>query len=308
MKQVNGKGFTLVEVLIVMVVMGLVVAAIYATFLSTQRQTYTQEAVVEIQQNLRAALDYMVKDIRMARFMTPSDETALVSAPTRMLIDINGDGDFDDADERPILSLVSATSTHGYARVAAVVEGGSSLTLDVTPGAMQQFAAGDRVRIFRPVDLNPVTAIYPVAGAPTGDQVVLDLSGGGYVADSVGSGDLLVLLPAGAGTGDFPLQIDYQLVDDPSADANMNQLQRRVLDRDGNIVEPFQLIASNISGIALSYLDDAGNATADLERVAAVGITMTARTDATKTGKSSFSGVKERSLSTTVKIRNGVTL
>jgi prepilin-type N-terminal cleavage/methylation domain-containing protein len=306
--RMNGKGFSLVEILVVLVVMGLVVAAVYATFLSTQRQAYTQEAVVEVQQNLRAALDYMVKDIRMAEFMTPSDETALVSAPAQMLIDDNGDSDYDDADERPILSLVSATSMHGYARVTGVTAAGASLELDVAPNMMQQFADGDKVRIFRPVDLVPATNIYPVTGTPSDNQVVLDISGGGYVAGSVAAGDLLVCLPEGAGTGDFPLQIDYQLVDDPSADANMNQLQRRVMDRDGNTVEAFQLIASNISGIALNYLDDSGNETTDLEEVVAIEITMTARTDATKTGQSNYSGVKERSLSTTVKIHNGVTL
>lgn len=308
-KQLQSRGFTLVELLVVLVIMGVVTGAVYTTFLSTQRQAYTQDEVVEVQQNLRAALDYLVKDIRMAQFMAPADETALVTVPTQMLVDSDGDGAYaNDLVDRPVLSLISATSMHGYARVTGVAVSGSVLELDVAPNTMQQFADDDVVRVFRPVDLNPVTKVYPVIGTPSGDQVDLDISSGGYTAGDVSSGDLLVRMPAAATDGDFPLQIDYQLVDDPSTDMNMNQLQRRVLDQDGNTVEAFQLIASNISGLALNYLDDAGNTTTDLAEVVAIQITMTARTDATKTANSNFSGPKTRSLSTTVKIHNGVTI
>jgi prepilin-type N-terminal cleavage/methylation domain-containing protein len=306
--KLQSRGFTLVEILVVLVIMGVVTGAVYTTFLSTQRQAYTQDEVVEVQQNLRAALDYLVKDIRMAQFMAPANNTALVTVPTQLLVDDNSDGDYEDTDERPILSLVSATSMHGYARVTGVAVSGSDLELDVAPNTMQQFADGDVVRVFRPVDLNPVTNVYLVTGAPSGDQVDLDISGGGYTAGDVTSGDLLVSMPAAATDGDFPLQIDYQLVDDPSTDMNMNQLQRRVLDQDGNTVEAFQLIASNISGLALNYLDDTGNTTTDLAEVVAIELTMTARTDATRAANSNFSGPKTRSLSTTVKIHNGVTL
>jgi prepilin-type N-terminal cleavage/methylation domain-containing protein len=71
------RGFTLVEILVVLVIMGLVCAAVYTTFISTQRQAYTQDEVVEVQQNLRAALDYMMRDIRMAGFLTPPGQNPL---------------------------------------------------------------------------------------------------------------------------------------------------------------------------------------------------------------------------------------
>jgi prepilin-type N-terminal cleavage/methylation domain-containing protein len=304
----NHQGFSLVEIMVAMVIMGVVVGAVYSTFINTQRHAYTQEEVVEVQQNLRAGLDFMVKDIRMAEFLTTSDHTALVNAPAQMLVDSNGDGDFDDTDERPLLSLVSATSMHGYARINDATVNGTNLELDVAVNTMQQFADGDSARVFRAVSLTPVTDIYPVDGTPSGDQVTLDISGGGYSAGDIQSGDLLVRMPGGAANGDFPLQIDYRLVDAASGDPNMNELQRRVLDMDGNVIEEFQLIASNISGITLAYLDDAGAVTSDLNKIVAVQITIVGQTDATKTGRSNFSGVKDRSLSTTVKIHNGVML
>lgn len=306
----NDNGFSLVEILVVMVVLGLVSVAVYGIFLTTQRQAYTQDEVVEVQQNLRAALEYMVRDIRMAEFMTPAGETALVSAPAQMLVDGNGDGDYEDTDERPILSLVSATSMHGYARVTAETfdDPNSRLTLTLPPGTMQQFVDEDKVRVFRPVDLNAVTKICSIDGSPSGDQVVLDVSGTSYADGDVGAGDLLVLIPAGAADDDFPLQIEFRLVDDPSSDVAMNQLQRRVMDRDGNTIEDWQLIASKVSAIDLTYLNDAGDATTDLDKIVAIQITITGRTDATQTGRSNFSGVKQRSLSTTVKIHNRVTI
>ncbi len=306
-QQIQSRGFTLVEVLVVLVIMGVVTGAVYTTFLSTQRQAYTQDEVVEVQQNLRAALDYLVKDIRMAQFMAPADETALVTVPGQMLVDSNGDGDYADTAERPILSLVSATSMHGYARITQAVS--SSTTLNLATNTEQQFAVGDNVRIFRPVDLNPVTASCTISSFPADNQVELS------TAVTVSAGDLLVLLPnwplsPPPGVVDsFPLQIDYQLADDgSSADVNMNQLQRRVMNQGGDTVEDWQLIASKISGLALSYLDDAGNTTTDLDEVVAIEITMTARTDATRAANSNFPGAKERSLSTTVKIHNGVML
>lgn len=308
MKQrLQSGGFTLVEILVVLVIMGVVTGAVYTTFLSTQRQAYTQDEVVEAQQNLRAALDFMVKDIRMAQFMAPADETALVTIPAQLLVDSNSDGDYEDTDERPILSLVSATSMHGYARITQAV--GSSTTINLAANTEQQFAVGDNVRIFRPVDLTPVTTSCTISSFPADNQVTLS------TAVTVNVGDLLVLLPDWPSpdpegvTDSFPLQIDYKLFDDgSSADVNMNQLQRRVMNQDGDTVEDWQLIASNISGLALNYLDDAGNTTTDLAQVVAIQITMTARTDATKTANNNFPGPKTRSLSTTVKIHNGVTL
>lgn len=306
--RMNSKAFTLVEIMVVMVVMGLVTVAVYSTFLSSQRQAYTQDEVIEVQQNLRAALDYLAKDIRMASFMAPAAEKALENAPVQMLVDDNTNGVFEDnTTERPLLSLVSATSMHGYARITSDVTGAQVLTL--APNTVQQFVVGDVVRAYNPVDLTPVFASCEISAFPADDQVQLDTS------VTVSSGDLLVLLPTWPDpdtlgvTDSFPLQIDYRLIDDgDSTDPEMNQLQRRVINQAGNTVEDWQVVASKISGLNLTYLDDAGDSTADLDEIVAVQITMTAQTDATKTGKDNFSGVKTRSLSTTVKIHNEVRL
>jgi len=59
-------GFTLIELLIAMAITGIVSAAIYTAFQSQQQSYLTQDQVTEMQQNLRAAMDIMVREIRMA--------------------------------------------------------------------------------------------------------------------------------------------------------------------------------------------------------------------------------------------------
>ncbi|UCF72314.1 MAG: prepilin-type N-terminal cleavage/methylation domain-containing protein, partial [Deltaproteobacteria bacterium] len=62
----NRKAFTLAELLVAMVVVGVVMAAIVSTYYSQQKSYVAQEQVAAMQQNLRAAMFYMEREIRMA--------------------------------------------------------------------------------------------------------------------------------------------------------------------------------------------------------------------------------------------------
>ena len=64
------KGVTLIELLVVLVICAIVVGGIYKVFI-TQTKAYTlQDQVAEVQQDVRAAMELMVRDIRMAGFQT----------------------------------------------------------------------------------------------------------------------------------------------------------------------------------------------------------------------------------------------
>jgi len=65
----NEKGFTLIELLMVAVMLGLVMMAVYSIFTTSKRSANTQDDVVEVQQNLRIAMDNITRDIRNAGFM-----------------------------------------------------------------------------------------------------------------------------------------------------------------------------------------------------------------------------------------------
>jgi type IV pilus assembly protein PilW len=62
----SNHGFTMVELLVAMVVSLLALAAIYSTFLAQHRSYQVQEETSEMQQNIRAAMYYMEREIRMA--------------------------------------------------------------------------------------------------------------------------------------------------------------------------------------------------------------------------------------------------
>ncbi len=62
----NRRGLTLIELLVVLVISSILIAGIYRTFIH-QQHTYTvQEQVVDMQQNVRMAINQMVREIRMA--------------------------------------------------------------------------------------------------------------------------------------------------------------------------------------------------------------------------------------------------
>ena len=64
----NRKGFTLIELLIAMVVASIVMAAMYSVYRSQTRTHRTQQLVVQMQQNMRAALYLLESEIRMAGY------------------------------------------------------------------------------------------------------------------------------------------------------------------------------------------------------------------------------------------------
>jgi len=62
------RGLTLIELLIAMAISGILIAAIYRTFIGQQKIYTVQEQVVDMQQNARGAINRMMREIRMAGF------------------------------------------------------------------------------------------------------------------------------------------------------------------------------------------------------------------------------------------------
>jgi len=109
------KGFTLVELLVAMTISLIVMAAIYSTYRSQQNSYIIQDQVSVAQQNLRAAMYTMTRDIRMAGY----DPTYTTKPPRRTTFgitvaktntltftsDLNEDGDATEANETIVYSL-----------------------------------------------------------------------------------------------------------------------------------------------------------------------------------------------------------
>jgi type IV pilus assembly protein PilW len=62
------KGFTLVELMVTLAISSLVMSGIYAVFHKQVATHNTERLVVSMQQNVRAAVSFMERDIRMARY------------------------------------------------------------------------------------------------------------------------------------------------------------------------------------------------------------------------------------------------
>jgi type IV pilus assembly protein PilW len=104
------QGFTLVELLIAMVVTLLGLGAIYSTFLNQHKSYVVQEETAVMNQNLRIALFYIQREIRMAGCdPTGNADSRIITANATSInftADVRGDfgesdpdGDTDDANE-----------------------------------------------------------------------------------------------------------------------------------------------------------------------------------------------------------------
>jgi type II secretory pathway component PulJ len=83
-KRFDSKGITLIELLVVLVICTVLIGGIYRLFVSQSRAYTVQDQVVEVQQNTRAAMEILLRDLRMTGF--DNDRTATVIVPDPPLV------------------------------------------------------------------------------------------------------------------------------------------------------------------------------------------------------------------------------
>jgi type IV pilus assembly protein PilW len=98
----SNQGVTLIELMIGMTIFLLVLGGIYSTFQSQHKSYLMQEEVAAMQQNIRASMFYMTKEIRMAGCdPTGNAGAGIVTANANSISfteDIRGDADGSDPD------------------------------------------------------------------------------------------------------------------------------------------------------------------------------------------------------------------
>lgn len=118
----NQTGLTLTELLIALVLGMIVIGAVYGVHLTQIKRQVVQEDVLTMQQTARAALDMMVREIRMAGYDpmgmnrdadSSNDFQGITSHPTelRLRADLNGNGTLTDSKESIVYLYDDATST-----------------------------------------------------------------------------------------------------------------------------------------------------------------------------------------------------
>lgn len=288
-------GFSLIELLIVVAIMGVVMLAIMNLFQNTQRSAYTQEDVVEVQQNLRNAIDLMVRDIQMSGFMNTSTAPPITSAPPFLCRDLDSDGSCLDAGE--FFSLVLPTASP-YGRTARIdqdlvipdpVAPTDNINITVAlPEMSDLFDIGQDVRVIRPASHGDIFGhSLEIAGANrTIPRLTLTAFPAGDAGGQIKTGDLIVrVVPAGT----FPGSISYSL----------NQADATLIRNNGSGNE---IVAEGITAADFSYLlTDGTRPTAptasQLADIQAVEVTLTGQAN-------TINGDKTREITSVIALRN----
>lgn len=322
------RGFTLVELLIAIAMTGVIMGAVFSLYITSQRTAYTQDETVEVQQNLRIAMDVVTRDLRMAGMLVDYGSSIF---PVQAIVDNTGPNGSDGV----TTNMASATGI--YAKISAdVTPAGASAIFPVTP-ATRATQAGDGdalqlndvVRIFRSLQSSQpggeatftVTAVVrqvKLAGesgyvAPT--VTLANAAGATMAGVEFRRGDMIAKVTATDGTSPSPNTVQYALVTfaaapatavtDPNCPANHCCLARR-FNNETNAGSPvWQIIAQKIAGFQLRYLLDdnsISDAPADRSLIKAVMVAISGETVMT----SSLSGnvPKTRQLTSVVKLRN----
>ncbi len=302
-------GFTLVELLVVMAILSGAMAAIYSLYTVQQRTAYIQEEVVEVQQNVRVAMDSISADLRNAGLLIPGTSNPVSAAS-------NGGG--------PGGSDIVTLNTTSAASVFAVIDADlpvANLTAIPVIFTMRSdadvnlFAVGNIVRVISPGEQdqpmddtgNPIDASFTVDALLAGPPRLRLIKTAGADATGVqfNKGDMI----ARTGGAPYPSTLMYCLGANGAncsggatvvADCPAGQLCFIKEDNGTPAV-----VATNMTDLQFSYIQDSTTAEvgvpANFAQVRAVRTVITGATVDT----AAISGTaKSREVNTVVKIRN----
>jgi prepilin-type N-terminal cleavage/methylation domain-containing protein len=123
-------GVTLIELLIVVVISAFLTAAIYATFVSQQKSYAIQTGVTDMQQNARASLTLMERDLRMAGFLVGDSGFVVDAFDGSTVTEVNQAITVDGSGSTDQITVVYAAQQ--ASKVSAV--SGTQVTLSDTTG------------------------------------------------------------------------------------------------------------------------------------------------------------------------------
>ncbi|MBV5340688.1 MAG: prepilin-type N-terminal cleavage/methylation domain-containing protein [Deltaproteobacteria bacterium] len=133
-------GFTLVEILVVMAMIGVVMGAVYSLYITNMRTAYTSDNTVEVQQNLRIAMDVVTRDLRMAGMLVDYGnnifpiQTTINDQVPALPLTIPTDG--------ITTNMASATAT--YAKINAdITPAGTPAAFPIAPATRRTLSAVD---------------------------------------------------------------------------------------------------------------------------------------------------------------------
>lgn len=136
----NNRGLTLVELMVALAIAAIVLTSVSTAFVSQQRTATSQDQVAEMQQNIRAGLNIMERDIRMAGYDPRHSVGAgiLTANATQLRISLVADTDLDDNDNDGTTDEVNELAIIEYRLYdAPVIDGDLDLGRQPLPAAIQ---------------------------------------------------------------------------------------------------------------------------------------------------------------------------
>lgn len=123
------KGVTLLELLIALLISAILIAGIYRTFIYQQKTYATQEQVADMQQNVRVAINRMIREIRMSGFGGKNENTNGSNDIINVFGNVNGFANIIN----PENNVVEDGITHDRVTVVAAYDQIATVDEDVTP-------------------------------------------------------------------------------------------------------------------------------------------------------------------------------
>jgi len=262
----NKNGVTLIELLIALVISSLLITAIYRTFVGQQKTYAVQEQVVDMQQNARAAINKMMREIRMAGFgglervLTSGGVngfTQIITPETNGITIVGGFEQIKRTDGTPI---VIATAS------------GNQITLnyatDEFDGAAHRFISigGLESNTVQSRSVKTLTLDQPISFNHPPGTPIFKIQAITYIVGQSG-GKPALLRNENTGGGNQPL-------------------------------------ADNIENIQFEYFDSNGSLTTDPANIRMIRVTVTAKTDRLDPDFKSGDGYRRRTIASNIYVRN----
>jgi prepilin-type N-terminal cleavage/methylation domain-containing protein len=268
------KGVTLIELLIALVISAIIVAGLYRTFVYQQKSYAVQEQVADMQQNVRVAINRMMREIRMAGFGGVDQVLGLVNGVNGFTQAITP-----GADTITIVGGFKQIRRDNGDPITVDSVSGNTVTLDYTPDA-EEFKT-------------PAKRFISIGGV---ESHKFEIDGKVLTLNST------LRVKHLKGTPIFKVQaITYQVLKEIKDGKDTFTLKRNE-----NTGGGFQPLAENIESLQFEYFDASGNPTVTPADVRMVQVTLTARTDLEdrELKKVWTDGFRRRVISSNIQIRN----
>lgn len=292
-------GFTLIEILVALLITSILVTAIYHFFIGQHHAYTVQDQVIEMEQNARAAMDLIRRDLRMAGYHAMGDDlinnlsdfvpsSFIPTNPVTVNLDANpkiSEGSGTDPDVITFLSVLP-TSNNPTTLSTAISPGSNQITLNLTSTQTDdQYNVGDMIHIGTSSEYVTITVI-------SGSTLTIDTN----PADAGSSQGIAQNYAAGTPIGEIYVVSYAVFNDDNDPLYYKHDPGHPILKRKAN-GGGFQPVAENITDMQLRHLGSGE-----------IEVTLSSRTDRADHKFQTNGGYRTYTTSAHVKVRNADTV